>query len=87
MSFLAEVQEAAPLPLFTGLPLRVVFSETQRLRGYEEPQLKKGTKAVRHVRKIAAWVAFLASERASYATGQSFVVDGGVMPMAAQLSS
>jgi NAD(P)-dependent dehydrogenase (short-subunit alcohol dehydrogenase family) len=36
---------------------------------------------------VASWIAFLASEEAAYATGSSFVVDGGLMLMAAQLSS
>jgi NAD(P)-dependent dehydrogenase (short-subunit alcohol dehydrogenase family) len=40
-----------------------------------------------HAREIAAWVAFLASEKASYATGASFIVDGGLMLMAAELGT
>jgi len=35
-----------------------------------------------HAREIAAAVAFLASEEASYATGQSFIIDGGMSLMA-----
>jgi NAD(P)-dependent dehydrogenase (short-subunit alcohol dehydrogenase family) len=40
-----------------------------------------------HAREIASWIAFLASEKAAYATGSSFIVDGGLMLMAAELSS
>ena len=37
-----------------------------------------------HAREIADVIAFLASPQASYATGESFVIDGGLLLMAAQ---
>jgi NAD(P)-dependent dehydrogenase (short-subunit alcohol dehydrogenase family) len=37
-----------------------------------------------HAREIGAWIAFLASPDARYATGASFVVDGGMLLMAAE---
>ena len=36
-----------------------------------------------HVNEVASVIAFLASPRASYITGSSYVVDGGLMQMAA----
>jgi NAD(P)-dependent dehydrogenase (short-subunit alcohol dehydrogenase family) len=51
----------------------------------ERPKLPLGHPG--HAREIAAWVAFLASEKSNYATGASFVVDGGLTLMAAELSS
>ena len=53
-------------------------------RTIERPNLPLGRPG--HAREIAAWVVFLASET-SYATGSSFIVDGGLMLMAAELSS
>jgi NAD(P)-dependent dehydrogenase (short-subunit alcohol dehydrogenase family) len=54
-------------------------------RTIERPNLPLGRPG--HAREVASWIAFLASEEAAYATGASFVVDGGLMLMAAQLSS
>ena len=54
-------------------------------RTIERPNLPLGRPG--HAREISAWVAFLASESSSYTTGQSFIVDGGLMLMAAELSS
>ena len=51
----------------------------------ERPNLALGRPG--HAREIATFIAFLGSEKASYATGSSFVVDGGLMLMAAELSS
>lgn len=51
----------------------------------EKPNLPLGRPG--HAREISAWVVFLASEKSSYTTGQSFIVDGGLMLMAAELSS
>jgi NAD(P)-dependent dehydrogenase (short-subunit alcohol dehydrogenase family) len=51
----------------------------------ERPNLPLGRPG--HAREVASWIAFLASEEAAYATGSSFVVDGGLMLMAAELSS
>ena len=36
-----------------------------------------------HAREIGAWIAFLASEEARYATGGSYIVDGGLTLMGA----
>jgi NAD(P)-dependent dehydrogenase (short-subunit alcohol dehydrogenase family) len=60
-------------------------AEDMNPNAIERPNLPLGRPG--HAREISAWVAFLASEKSSYATGQSFVVDGGLMLMAAQLSS
>src|SRR3954454_10571339 len=50
-------------------------------RTVERPGIPAGRPG--HAREIAAAIAFLASEEASYVTGESFVVDGGMLLMAA----
>ena len=40
-----------------------------------------------HEREISHWVAFLASDKISYATGASFIVDGGLTVMGPELAS
>ena len=47
----------------------------------ERPSIPAGRPG--HSREIAAAIAFLASPEASYVTGESFVVDGGLLLMAA----
>ncbi len=48
----------------------------------ERPMIPAGRPG--HAEEIASTIAHLASSRASYATGSSFVVDGGLMLMAAE---
>jgi NAD(P)-dependent dehydrogenase (short-subunit alcohol dehydrogenase family) len=50
----------------------------------ERPALPLGRPGSAH--EIASFVAFLASDEAGYATGSSFVVDGGLMLTAAQFN-
>ena len=53
--------------------------------GQESAKLPLGRTG--YAREIAAWVVFLASEKSSYATVASLVVDGGLTLMAAELIS
>ena len=54
-------------------------------RTIKRPNIPLGR--VGHAREISHWVAFLASEKSSYATGSSFIVDGGLIQMGAELGS
>jgi NAD(P)-dependent dehydrogenase (short-subunit alcohol dehydrogenase family) len=50
-------------------------------REEDRPQIPWGRPG--HAREIGEWIAFVGSDRARYATGQSYVVDGGLLLMAA----
>jgi NAD(P)-dependent dehydrogenase (short-subunit alcohol dehydrogenase family) len=50
-------------------------------READRPQIPWGRPG--HAREIGEWIAFVGSDRARYATGQSYVVDGGLLLMAA----
>jgi NAD(P)-dependent dehydrogenase (short-subunit alcohol dehydrogenase family) len=51
----------------------------------ERPNIPLGRPG--HAREISHFVAFLASEKSSYATGSSIIVDGGLTLMGAQLGA
>ena len=50
-------------------------------RDQDRPQIPLGRPG--HAREIGEWIAFVGSDAARYATGQSYVVDGGLLLMAA----
>jgi len=50
-------------------------------REQDRPQIPWGRPG--HAREIGEWIAFVGSDAARYATGQSYVVDGGLLLMAA----
>ena len=50
-------------------------------REQERPAIPWGRPG--HAREIGEWIAFVGSDAARYATGQSYVVDGGMLLMAA----
>jgi hypothetical protein len=57
-------------------------AEDEDPRAIERPGIPLGRPG--HADEIAAWVTFLCADEPGYATGASFVVDGGLMLMAAQ---
>ena len=56
-------------------------AEDQDPRELERPAIPAGRPG--HAWEIAEWIAFLASPQSAYATGESIVVDGGLLLMAA----
>jgi NAD(P)-dependent dehydrogenase (short-subunit alcohol dehydrogenase family) len=71
------VNAIAPGEIATGM----TGNEDVDPKGLERPKLPLGRPG--HANEVAAFVAALASPDAGYATGASFVVDGGLMLMAA----
>jgi NAD(P)-dependent dehydrogenase (short-subunit alcohol dehydrogenase family) len=51
----------------------------------ERPNIPLGRPG--HAREISHFVAFLASEKSSYATGSSIIVDGGLTLIGAQMGA
>ncbi len=68
-----RVNAVAPGPIETPMLNRFVGSEDNKKRFLQQIPLQRAGEA----NEIAQTILFLASEKASYVTGQSYVVDGG----------